>query len=94
LFLLCGEQSGNQGETDTVPTPVVIIDQDTDPNATVVEITFGDRLGALLDTVCHSLSKSMPLLSYVLLFLDDNIFYIVNVEFVEYVISRCVLLLL
>ncbi|GAU12039.1 hypothetical protein TSUD_00030 [Trifolium subterraneum] len=43
-------QSGNQGETDTVPTPVVIIDQDTDPNATVVEITFGDRLGALLDT--------------------------------------------
>ncbi|MCH80372.1 uridylyltransferase-related family protein, partial [Trifolium medium] len=42
--------SGNQGETDTVPTLVVIIDQDSDPNATVVEITFGDRLGALLDT--------------------------------------------
>ncbi|GAU25560.1 hypothetical protein TSUD_259940 [Trifolium subterraneum] len=47
-------QSGNQGETDTVPTPVVIIDQDTDPNATVVEITFGDRLGALLDTESSS----------------------------------------
>lgn len=34
-----------------VPTPKVIIDQDSDPDATVVEITFGDRLGALLDTV-------------------------------------------
>ncbi|KAK2378479.1 ACT domain-containing protein acr11 [Trifolium repens] len=52
-------QSGNQGETDTVPTPVVIIDQDTDPNATVVEITFGDRLGALLDTM--SALKSLGL---------------------------------
>jgi len=49
--LLCGEQDGNQGETDTIPTPIVIIDQDSDPDATVVEITFGDRLGALLDTV-------------------------------------------
>ncbi|XP_050228992.1 ACT domain-containing protein ACR11 [Mercurialis annua] len=36
---------------DTVPTPKVIIDQDSDPDATVVEITFGDRLGALLDTM-------------------------------------------
>jgi hypothetical protein len=45
------EQDGNQGVADTVPTPIVIIDQDSDPDATVVEITFGDRLGALLDTV-------------------------------------------
>ncbi|PKI40255.1 hypothetical protein CRG98_039373, partial [Punica granatum] len=37
-------------EADAVPTPKVIIDQDSDPNATVVEITFGDRLGALIDT--------------------------------------------
>ncbi|KAJ1429195.1 ACT domain-containing protein ACR11-like [Sesbania bispinosa] len=44
-------QDGNPGETDTIPTPIVIIDQDSDPNATVVEITFGDRLGALLDTM-------------------------------------------
>ncbi|GMI91422.1 ACT domain repeats 11 [Hibiscus trionum] len=36
---------------DTVPTPKVIIDQDSDPDATIVEITFGDRLGALLDTM-------------------------------------------
>nr|AFK46017.1 unknown [Lotus japonicus] len=44
-------EGGNQDETDTVPTPVVIIDQDSDTDATVVEITFGDRLGALLDTM-------------------------------------------
>ncbi|GMI82404.1 ACT domain repeats 11 [Hibiscus trionum] len=43
---------GNDGSLlDTVPTPKVIIDQDSDPDATVVEITFGDRLGALLDTM-------------------------------------------
>lgn len=38
-------------ETDKIPTPKVIIDQDSDPEATVVEITFGDRLGALIDTM-------------------------------------------
>ncbi|KAL3512025.1 hypothetical protein ACH5RR_024742 [Cinchona calisaya] len=38
-------------ETDEVPIPKVIIDQDSDPDATLVEITFGDRLGALLDTM-------------------------------------------
>ncbi|XP_057724925.1 ACT domain-containing protein ACR11-like [Arachis stenosperma] len=46
------KEDGNQGDADaTVPTPIVIIDQDSDPDATVVEITFGDRLGALLDTM-------------------------------------------
>ncbi|KAK9097383.1 hypothetical protein Sjap_022880 [Stephania japonica] len=44
-------EDGSPSDTDTVPTPVVIIDQDSDPDATVVEITFGDRLGALLDTM-------------------------------------------
>ncbi|RDY06930.1 ACT domain-containing protein ACR11 [Mucuna pruriens] len=44
-------EDGNQGDADTIPTPIVIIDQDSDPDATVVEITFGDRLGALLDTM-------------------------------------------
>ncbi|XP_065854241.1 ACT domain-containing protein ACR11 isoform X2 [Euphorbia lathyris] len=43
-------EDGNYNET-VVPTPKVIIDQDSDPDATVVEITFGDRLGALLDTM-------------------------------------------
>jgi len=38
-------------ETEEIPTPKVIIDLDKDPDATVVEITFGDRLGALLDTM-------------------------------------------
>lgn len=45
-------QGGNSTDTDSVPTPKVVIDQDSDPDATIVEITFGDRLGALLDTVC------------------------------------------
>ncbi|GMH14127.1 hypothetical protein Nepgr_015968 [Nepenthes gracilis] len=44
-------EDGNKYETGEIPTPKVIIDQDSDPNATVVEITFGDRLGALLDTM-------------------------------------------
>ncbi|KAL3581171.1 hypothetical protein D5086_015503 [Populus alba] len=44
-------EDGSQNETDAIPTPKVIIDQDSDPDATVVEITFGDRLGALLDTM-------------------------------------------
>ncbi|KAG9456358.1 hypothetical protein H6P81_000866 [Aristolochia fimbriata] len=44
-------EGGNSSETDTVPTPKVIIDQDSDPDATIVEVTFGDRLGALLDTM-------------------------------------------
>lgn len=46
-----GKQDASQSESDTDPTPVVIIDQDSDPDATIVEITFGDRLGALIDTV-------------------------------------------
>ncbi|KAF5446413.1 hypothetical protein F2P56_032043 [Juglans regia] len=41
----------SHSEADIIPTPVVIIDQDSDPSATIVEITFGDRLGALLDTI-------------------------------------------
>lgn len=49
------EQGGSNNETDTVPTPKVIVDLDSDPDATVVEITFGDRLGALLDTVWGNL---------------------------------------
>ncbi|KAJ8560632.1 hypothetical protein K7X08_022492 [Anisodus acutangulus] len=43
-------EDGSSQET-AVPTPKVIIDLDSDPDATVVEVTFGDRLGALLDTM-------------------------------------------
>lgn len=50
------KQEGSPQETSAIPTPKVIIDLDSDPDATVVEVTFGDRLGALLDTVkIHSL---------------------------------------
>uniref|UniRef100_A0A0E0LSS2 ACT domain-containing protein ACR n=1 Tax=Oryza punctata TaxID=4537 RepID=A0A0E0LSS2_ORYPU len=44
-------EDGSSSNTDTVPTPKVIIDQDSDPDATIVEITLGDRLGDLLDTM-------------------------------------------
>ncbi|KAH7659740.1 ACT-like protein [Dioscorea alata] len=44
-------EGGNNSETDVIPTPKVIIDQDSDPEATIVEVTFGDRLGPLLDTM-------------------------------------------
>lgn len=37
--------------TQLEPKPIVLIDQDSDAEATIVEISFGDRLGALLDTV-------------------------------------------
>ncbi|KAG6510268.1 hypothetical protein ZIOFF_028277 [Zingiber officinale] len=48
---LLGQQDDSSSETDTIPTPKVIIDQDSDPDSTIVEITFGDRLGTLLDTM-------------------------------------------
>ncbi|XP_044485333.1 ACT domain-containing protein ACR11-like [Mangifera indica] len=51
-------EDGSSSETDTFPTPKVIIDLDSDPDATVVEITFGDRLGALLDTANVYLDSS------------------------------------
>ncbi|CAL5098264.1 unnamed protein product [Urochloa decumbens] len=35
---------------ESVPDPVVMIDQDSDRDATIVQLSFGDRLGALLDT--------------------------------------------
>jgi hypothetical protein len=42
-----------------VPTPVVNIDNLSDPLATVVEVSFGDLLGELLDTVrCFALRKT------------------------------------
>lgn len=41
----------SESEAEEEPKPIVLIDQDSDPKATTVEISFGDRLGALLDTV-------------------------------------------
>ncbi|GMJ11844.1 ACT domain repeats 12 [Hibiscus trionum] len=34
-----------------IPMPIVLIDQDSDSEATVVQLSFGDRLGALIDTM-------------------------------------------
>lgn len=55
---------------DDIPTPVIKIDNQHDPFATVVTIEYGDRLGELLDTVhpdsnahCHQtlpFCKSVP----------------------------------
>ncbi|MQM18037.1 hypothetical protein Taro_051018 [Colocasia esculenta] len=36
---------------DSVPVPIVLIDQDSDENSTIVQLSFGDRLGALFDTM-------------------------------------------
>lgn len=45
------ENSSSQTSDEAVPVPVVQIDQDSDRDATIVQLSFGDRLGALLDTV-------------------------------------------
>lgn len=41
------------GEPAVLPTPFINLDQDQKEDVTVVELKFGDRLGALLDTVSH-----------------------------------------
>lgn len=50
-------KSTSQTADDAVPQPVVLIDQDSDRDATIVQLSFGDRLGALLDTVCILLCR-------------------------------------
>ncbi|XP_022860486.1 ACT domain-containing protein ACR12 [Olea europaea var. sylvestris] len=41
----------SEQDSDYVPVPIVLIDQDSDPDATIVQLSFGDRLGALIDTM-------------------------------------------
>ena len=41
----------SEQDADYVPMPIVMIDQDSDSDATIVQLSFGDRLGALIDTV-------------------------------------------
>ncbi|KAE9451257.1 hypothetical protein C3L33_16831, partial [Rhododendron williamsianum] len=41
----------NSQDADYVPMPIVLIDQESDSDATIVQISFGDRLGALIDTM-------------------------------------------
>ncbi|XP_015876368.2 ACT domain-containing protein ACR12 isoform X1 [Ziziphus jujuba] len=38
-------------DADYVPMPIVMIDQDSDSDATIAQLSFGDRLGALIDTM-------------------------------------------
>ncbi|KAM7264524.1 hypothetical protein ACFE04_002207 [Oxalis oulophora] len=38
-------------DDDFVPKPMVLIDQDSDSQSTIVQLSFGDRLGALIDTM-------------------------------------------
>ncbi|CAI5459611.1 unnamed protein product [Closterium sp. Yama58-4] len=40
-----------EAQTEEVPVPVVVIDNHSEANATVVQLEFGDRLGALMDTM-------------------------------------------
>ncbi|CAH8379829.1 unnamed protein product [Eruca vesicaria subsp. sativa] len=44
-------QKSEDDDDDFVPMPMVLIDQDADPEATIVQLSFGDRLGALIDTM-------------------------------------------
>lgn len=38
-------------DADNIPMPHVLIDQDSNSDATIVQLSFGDRLGALIDTM-------------------------------------------
>ncbi|CAL9149823.1 unnamed protein product [Musa hybrid cultivar] len=43
--------SSRMSDQESVPMPIVLIDQDSDSDATIVQLSFGDRLGALVDTM-------------------------------------------
>ncbi|XP_077241270.1 ACT domain-containing protein isoform X2 [Tasmannia lanceolata] len=46
-----GSFSMSDQDADSVPMPIIVIDQDSDSDATIVQLSFGDRLGALIDTM-------------------------------------------
>lgn len=48
--MVSDQASSNNGASD-VPEPIVKIDNESDPFATIVTVEYGDRLGELLDTV-------------------------------------------
>ena len=56
--------------------PIVLIDQDSDSDATIVQVSFGDRLGALIDTVK---SPSFVCLSSRFCFFLFQFYYLVSV---------------
>ncbi|KAL0888627.1 hypothetical protein Bca101_012610 [Brassica carinata] len=49
--LISQKSEDDDDDDDFVPMPMVLIDQDADPEATIVQLSFGDRLGALIDTM-------------------------------------------
>ncbi|XP_058107325.1 ACT domain-containing protein ACR12 isoform X2 [Magnolia sinica] len=49
--VLGSSSSKSDQGADYVPMPIIVIDQDSDSDATIVELSFGDRLGALIDTM-------------------------------------------
>ncbi|XP_042472923.1 ACT domain-containing protein ACR12-like [Zingiber officinale] len=48
---ILGSSSPISDQDDSLPMPIVHIDQDSDAYATTVQLSFGDRLGALVDTM-------------------------------------------
>lgn len=60
----------SEQDADYVPMPIVMIDQDSDSDATIVQLSFGDRLGALIDTV------KCPLGDFYFLSLLDAMLYL------------------
>ncbi|KAH0898103.1 hypothetical protein HID58_047671, partial [Brassica napus] len=44
-------EKSQDDDDDFVPMPMVLKDQDADPEATIVQISFGDRLRVLIDTM-------------------------------------------
>nr|XP_027102951.1 ACT domain-containing protein ACR12-like [Coffea arabica] len=59
-----GVESKSVQDRDGIPMPIVLIDQDSDSDATIVQVSFGDRLGTLIDTFYY-------LVSVMQLFLKD-----------------------
>lgn len=55
-----------------VPKPIIVIDQDSDSDATIVQLSFGDRLGALLDTVNEYANSILYFESMLLMILTKN----------------------
>lgn len=49
--LACSSCRAAEAPTESLPTPTIKIDNQSDPFATIVKVDFGDRLGELLDTV-------------------------------------------
>lgn len=51
-YFRAAAQESTNGATEGVPEPVVKIDNQSDPFATIVSLEYGNLLGELADTVC------------------------------------------